>query len=81
MDNVHSHKDRRKDKEIMSTKKFIIPCYWNVYGNVEVEAETVEEAVMILEDGPLPENGSYVANSFRVDHEVINSYNDEEEGS
>lgn len=58
-------------------KKFIVPCYWEIYANVEVEAKDIEEAVMIVDDGPLPENGSYVTDSFHVDHEVIESYNEE----
>lgn len=75
--------DRQKQKgqsnmELPTKKKFVIPCYWEFYGNVEVEAETVEEAIIIVEDDPLPD-GSYVTDSFRVDHEVIESYNSEED--
>jgi len=64
-------------------KKFIIPCYWEMSGNIEIEAETVEDAVMIAEDPEqcLPLDSSYIANSFHVDHEVVDSYNDEERGA
>ena len=41
-----------------------------MYGHVEVEADSLEEAISIAEsdETPLPE-GSYVNASFEVDHE------------
>lgn len=50
--------------------KYRIPVSWEMYGHVEVEADSLEEAISIAEsdETPLPE-GSYVNASFEVDHE------------
>lgn len=51
-------------------KKFKVPVTWEVYATIEVEAETLEEAMKIAkdEDGeiPLPTQTEYVDGSWRV---------------
>lgn len=55
-----------------------IPVTWMVYGEYEVEAKSIEEAIKIVEDGKdtngslflLPE-GDYVNDSLRVNHDLI----------
>jgi hypothetical protein len=60
------------------TRKYIIPCSWELYGEMEVEADSLEEAVTIAEsdESGLPE-GTYVEASFRVDHDVMEELNEQ----
>ena len=53
-------------------KTYKIPCSWEMYGYMDIEAETLEEAVHAAEHflTPLPE-GHYVDESFEVDTEVL----------
>lgn len=58
--------------------KYRIPCSWEMYGIMEVEADDIEEAVEFAEaEGELP-NGDYVDGSFAVDHDLLEFYNNEE---
>ena len=50
--------------------KFIIPCSWEMYGKIEIEANTLQEAIEKANEAPLPE-GNYVDSSFEVDTEVL----------
>jgi len=52
-------------------KTYKVPVVWQMYGYVEVEAENVDEAVLIAEGAPLPDNGEYVEGSFEVDHDAM----------
>ena len=54
-------------------KFFIIPCSWEMYGKLEIEAESLEEAIDIARfDSPLPDPASYIEDSFQIDHDVLN---------
>lgn len=55
----------------MST--FRIPLVWQMYGHVDVEANTLEEAIeyALGPECPLPE-GSYIDDSIQVDDLVLN---------
>jgi hypothetical protein len=48
-------------------KTYKIPVVWQMHGYVEVEAESMSEAVNNAMDAPLPEDGSYIEGSFEVD--------------
>jgi len=52
---------------------FTIPCSWQMYGSVEIEADDLDEAVELAysNECSLPDNGSYVDASFEVDHESV----------
>lgn len=54
-------------------KSFRIPLVWQMYGHVDVEANTLEEAIeyALGPECPLPE-GSYVDDSIQVDDLVLN---------
>jgi len=52
-------------------KTYKIPVVWQMYGYVNVVAESMAEAVLIAEDGPLPTDASYVEGSFEVDHDAF----------
>ena len=60
--------------------KYKIPCSWQMYGFVEVEAEDWSDAVWQAEcdHQPLPEDGEYVMSSFEVDHDMIEFEREEE---
>lgn len=51
-------------------KTYKIPVVWQMYGYVEVEAESLDEAIQKAQDAPLPD-GSYVEGSFEVDGDGI----------
>ena len=52
---------------------FKIPCSWQMYGSLEIEADELDGAVELAysTEYSLPDNGSYVEASFEVDHEVL----------
>lgn len=65
-------------------RTFKIPVSWQVEGYVEVEAESIEEALELVikkenSDNPydLPDNGDYLENSFVIekDLDAIECYN------
>lgn len=64
-------------------KTFKIPVTWEVYGIVEVEADSIEEAIEIARDDegiiPLPVESYYVEASWRVTEEepeaILELYN------
>ena len=55
------------------TKTYRVPCSWQVYAQVEVEAESWEEAITKVESNsvPLPTDPNYVDASLEVDMEII----------
>ena len=56
-----------------------IPCSWEVYGTVEVAANSLDAAIeKVEEEGfPLPSRSSYVDGSFEVDREIAEELNEE----
>ena len=61
------------------SKIFNIPCVWQQYGILKIEADSLDEAAMIAEgsDTALPKDSSYVMGSFEVDHDAIECYNED----
>lgn len=53
--------------------EYEIPCSWQMYGYMKIQADTIEEAIEIAESDStnLPSDGSYVEASFEVDYDVI----------
>lgn len=57
-------------------KTFKIPVTWEAYGCVNIEAETVEEALMLArlietkEGLPLPTEYEYVDGSFEINEDM-----------
>jgi hypothetical protein len=47
--------------------KFRVKLYWEMCGEVEVEADSVDQAMQKAIDGPLPESSEYVSDSANVD--------------
>lgn len=64
-------------------KTFKIPVTWEVYATVEVEANSIEEAIKIAKDEegviPLPTDSDYVGGSWRLTEEdpetILELYN------
>lgn len=71
-------KTKKTVKESLEPNIYVIPCVWEMYGTMHIEADSLEEAVDIARAGetPLPE-GSYVEDSFVVDEELLSYYNNE----
>lgn len=56
-------------------KKFLIPVTWQMYGFIETEAESLDDAINKVDDDstPLPDDASYIEGSFEVDHAAIDA--------
>ena len=54
-----------------------IPCSWEVYGTIEVAANSLDAAIEKVEDEgfPLPSRSSYVEGSFEVDRAIAEEIN------
>ena len=59
------------------SKYYEIPCTWEVYGTMEVEANSLEEAIELAErdDSPMPDSYDYIDGSFEVDRDVAEELN------
>ncbi len=61
-------------------KLYQIPCSWQMYGVMDVRADSLKDAVKKAYEGdmPLPMNNSaYVEASFKVDEDVVEDFNPE----
>ena len=58
-------------------KYYEIPCTWEVYGTLEVEADSLEEAIELAErdDSPMPDESDYVDGSFQIDRDIADEIN------
>jgi len=56
-------------ERLMNDKKFFtVACSWEVYATMDIEAESLEEAVDIARfDSPLPNEPSYIEDSFKIE--------------
>ena len=66
----------------MAKKKYKIPVWWSMSGTVEIEADSLEEAIDKAEtdsDISLPEDSYYIDDSWEVnrDEDMINYLNKE----
>jgi hypothetical protein len=50
-------------------KTYKIGVVWQMWGHVDVEANSLDEAIIKAQAGPMPDNGEYVEGSFEVDVE------------
>ena len=56
--------------------KYRIPCFWSIGGVMEVEAKSLQEALDLAENAPLPE-GNYMEDSFEIDFNFLQDFNPE----
>jgi hypothetical protein len=55
-----------------TTNEYTIPCSWQMYGHLKIQADSLEDAIEIAEsDSTNLPDGSYVEASFEVDHDVL----------
>ena len=53
--------------------KFTVDCSWEMYGHIDIEAESVEEAIEIAESESTKLSdvtSDYVSGSFKVDYDT-----------
>ena len=62
------------------SKTYKIPCSWEVHSWVDVEADSIGDAITKAEsdDFPIPIEADYIEGSFEVDHDIAEEYNDNE---
>lgn len=51
-------------------RSYKIPVSWEMYGYITVQANTLEDAIEMAENFPLPD-GSYIEDSFKIDIEAL----------
>lgn len=56
-------------------KNYTIPVLWQVYSYMEIEASSLDEAIEIASDSPLPQGSEYIEDSFMIDHDAISQHN------
>lgn len=63
----------KMEKIITQMKTHRVPVVYQMYGHIEIEAASIEDAVKKVEDYclPLPTDAEYVEGSFTVDYEGI----------
>lgn len=59
-------------------KFYKVPCLWEVYGFTVVEAESWDEAIITAEESPLPIDSTYIEDSFRIDHSLVEEEKEKE---
>lgn len=57
-------------EKLPKKKQYKVPCTWQLYGVMYIEAESAEEAKEIAEEEYLPD-GEYVDSSFYIDEEMF----------
>ena len=64
-------------------KRFTIPISWSVCGEIEIEANDIEEAIQTvydtIDDIRLPEENSYVDSSLEIDEDLARYLAEEDE--
>lgn len=58
-------------------KTYSIPIIWAMSAHVEIQAESLEQALIEAENAPLPSDGNYLEGSFEIDYPVIPYLNKE----
>lgn len=59
-------------------KTYLIPVYWTVSGTIKVKADSLEKAIELADNSPLPQ-GDYIDGSYHVNNHFIQFANDDEE--
>ena len=57
-------------------KTYKIPVSWTVTATMEIDAESLEDAILKAEDASLPTDPDYLEGSFSVDHACIEYLNE-----
>jgi len=68
-----------QDGTTSEKKIYTVGISWEMYGYDEVEADSLEEAIKIVEDprsGRILPNGSYVEDSYKIDYDATEDMNE-----
>jgi len=57
-------------------KTYKIPVTWSVIATMEIDAESLEDAILKAWDASLPTDPDYLDGSFEVDHACIEYLNE-----
>lgn len=57
----------------MNTYK--IPCIWRMYGMYHIKANSLQEALQLVDDAELPTDKDYLDGSFEIDKFMLPYYN------
>jgi hypothetical protein len=57
------------------TKIFKIQVVWQVTGTLEIEADSLEDAIELAYEKDLPKRSEYVDDSFKIDKDSTNEFN------
>jgi len=63
-------------QKLNDMKTYKIPCHWRMYGFYFVEAESLQKALELVEDEPLPRDRDYIEGSFEIDTEMLSFHNE-----
>ena len=78
MENIKSPLQTWDNPLYQKGKKYHIPCTWEMFGVMDVEAESLDDAIKKVEyNSFLPNNAAYVDLSFKIDRDAVESYNEE----
>ena len=65
----------KMEKITPQMKTYRVPVVYQMYGHVEIEATSIEDAIKLVENGhgdqPLPTDADYVEGSFEIDYEGV----------
>ena len=59
-------------------KNYKIPVTWKSWGLLDINADSLKEAIKIAKESSLPEKSEFICDSFKVDLEGVEIYNTEE---
>ena len=52
-------------------KTYRIPCTWTVSATMEIQANSLGEAIEIANEAPLPTDTDYIEGSFEINNQII----------
>mgnify|MGYP000668045618 CR=1 FL=1 len=58
-------------------KKYKIPISWEIGSELEIEANSIEEALEKAQNEELPSNGEYIDGSYEIWDDVAREINEE----
>lgn len=56
-------------------KTYTVPVSWEVFAWMQVRANSLDEAIKMAEDVPLPNDTMFIENSFSIHHEMLSECN------
>ena len=52
-------------------KTYRIPCTWTVSATMEIQANSLGEAIEIANESPLPTDTDYIEDTFEINNQII----------